>query len=58
MTEIFNKHNLIAFWNLQNTYLAKHLWMLDSTHKKIVYAIFNYYMINQHVSIKFPADIY
>ena len=23
-----------AFWNLQNTYLAKNLQMLDSTHKK------------------------
>ena len=23
---------LIAFWDLQNTYLAKHLQMLDSTH--------------------------
>ena len=29
------KHILIAFWSLQNTYLAKHLWMLDSTHKKL-----------------------
>ena len=35
-----SKHSLITFWNLQNTYLAKHLRMLDSTHTKIVYTIF------------------
>ena len=29
-----SKHILIAFWKLQNTYLAKHLGMLDSTHTK------------------------
>ena len=30
-----SKNILIAFWNLYNTYLAKHLKMLDSTHKEI-----------------------
>ena len=25
----------MAFGNLQNTYLAKHLWMLDSIQKKM-----------------------
>ena len=34
----------IAFWDLQNIYLAKHLRMLDST-KTIVYTVFKYYMI-------------
>ena len=29
-----SKHILIAFWILQNTYLAKHFQMLDSTHKE------------------------
>ena len=30
---------------MQNTYLAKHLRMLDSAHAKIVYTIFKDYMI-------------
>ena len=29
-----SKHILIAFWILQNTYLAKHFQMLHSTHKE------------------------
>ena len=29
-----SKHILIAFWILQNTYLAKHFQMPDSTHKE------------------------
>ena len=37
-----SKHVLIAFWNLKNTSLAKHL---DSTQKKIAYAIFKDCMI-------------
>ena len=37
-----SKHVLIAFWNLKNTSLVKHL---DSTHKKIAYAIFRDCMI-------------
>ena len=40
-----SKHIPITFWNLQNTYLAKHLRMLDSAHAKIVYTIFKDYMI-------------
>ena len=40
-----SKNILIAFWNLQNTYLAKQLRMLDSTNKKIAYTIFKDCMI-------------
>ena len=29
-----SKHILIAFWDLQNTYPAKHFVILDSTHTK------------------------
>ena len=35
----------MPFENLQNTYLAKHLGTLDSTHKKIAYTIFKDCMI-------------
>lgn len=36
----------IAFSNLHNIYLAKHIRMLDST-KKVVYIVFNGYIITQ-----------
>ena len=35
--QAISKHIIIVSWNLQNIYLAKHLRMLDSTHKKTVF---------------------
>ena len=46
-----SKHILIAFWILQNTYLAKHFQMLDSTHKE---NFFTHYEI-VYVTIGNPA---
>ena len=37
--------NLILGNSKQNAYLAKHLWMLDSIHKKIIYAVFKDSMV-------------
>ena len=40
-----SKHILLAFQTFQNTYLAKHLRLLDSAHTKIVYTRFKDCMI-------------
>ena len=46
----------IAFWNLQNTYLAKHIQMPEST-KKFVYIVLKIIWLSARIN-KFRADIY